>query len=64
MGLCTAKQAAEYLQVSRRTVWRWGREGKLRVRRFGRTVRYDVEGGNEHVSTGEMAGREREGCND
>ena len=44
MRLYTAQEAAEILRVSKRTVWRYGREGKLKAIRFGRTVRYDLEG--------------------
>ena len=40
MRLYTAKEVAEILRVSRQTVWRYGREGKLEAIRFGRTVRY------------------------
>ena len=35
----TVKQVAERLNVSERTVWRWIRESRLKVKRFGRTVR-------------------------
>lgn len=45
MRLYTAEQAAEALSVSKWTVWKYGREGKLRTVKFGRTVRYDLEGG-------------------
>ena len=47
MKLYTAGQAAEILSVSKWTVWKYGREGKLRTVKFGRTVRYDLEGGND-----------------
>lgn len=40
MRLYTAKEAAEALRVSRQTIWKYGREGKLKAVRFGRTVRY------------------------
>lgn len=46
MKLYTAEEAAEILSLSKWTVWRYGREGKLKTVRFGRTVRYDLEGGN------------------
>ena len=45
MKLYTAEEAAEMLSVSKWTVWKYGREGKLRTVKFGRTVRYDLEGG-------------------
>jgi excisionase family DNA binding protein len=37
--LMTAKQAAEYLQVSRETVYRYIRQGELVASRLGRTCR-------------------------
>ena len=45
MRLYTAEEAAEVLSMSKWTVWKYGREGKLKTVRFGRTVRYDLEGG-------------------
>ena len=42
MRLYTAQEAAEILRVSKQTVWRYGREGKLNAVRFGRTVRYEI----------------------
>lgn len=45
MKLYTAKEAAEVLRVSKWTVWKYGREGKLHTVKFGRTVRYDLEKG-------------------
>lgn len=45
MKLYTAEEAAEVLRVSKWTVWKYGREGKLHTVKFGRTVRYDLEGG-------------------
>lgn len=50
MKLYTADEAAEVLRLSKWTVWKYGREGKLKTVRFGRTVRYDLEGG-ENVQT-------------
>ena len=47
MKLYTADEAAEALRVSKWTVWKYGREGKLRTVKFGRTVRYDLEGGEK-----------------
>jgi len=49
MRLYTAQEAAEALRVSKWTVWKYGREGKLRTVKFGRTVRYDLEGGSNEV---------------
>lgn len=45
MRLYTAEEAAEVLRVSKWTIWKYGREGKLKTVRFGRTVRYQLEGG-------------------
>jgi excisionase family DNA binding protein len=45
MKLYTAEEAAEVLSLSKWTVWKYGREGKIKAVRFGRTVRYDLEGG-------------------
>lgn len=45
MKLYTAEEAAEVLSMSKWTVWKYGREGKIKTVRFGRTVRYDLEGG-------------------
>ena len=53
MRLYTAQEAAEILRVTRQTVWKYGREGKLKAVRFGRTVRYDLEGGNNDRSNTE-----------
>lgn len=44
MKLYTAQEAADILRVSKWTVWKYGREGKIRTIRFGRTVRYDLTG--------------------
>jgi len=44
MRLYTAQEAAEILRVKKQTVWKYGREGKLKTVRFGRTVRFDLEG--------------------
>jgi len=49
MRLYTAEEAADALRVSKWTVWKYGREGKLRTVKFGRTVRYDLEGGGNEV---------------
>ena len=51
MRLYTAEEAAEILRVTKQTVWKYGREGKLKTVRFGRTVRYSLEGGNEWTET-------------
>lgn len=49
MKLYTAEEAAEVLSMSKWTVWKYGREGKIKTVRFGRTVRYDIEGGKNEV---------------
>ena len=49
MRLYTAEEAAEVLRLSKWTVWKYGREGKLKTVRFGRTVRYVLE--VEHESS-------------
>ena len=49
MKLYTADEAAEALRLSKWTVWKYGREGKLRTVKFGRTVRYDLEGGKNEI---------------
>lgn len=49
MRLYKAEEAAEILRVSKQTVWKYGREGKLKAIRFGRTVRYDLEGNDEQA---------------
>lgn len=46
MRLYTAEEAAKVLRLSKWTVWKYGREGKIKAVRFGRTVRYDLEGSN------------------
>ena len=51
MKLYTAEEAAEVLSLSKWTVWKYGREGKIKTVRFGRTVRYDLEGGRNEVQT-------------
>ena len=47
MKLYTAEEAAEVLRLSKWTVWKYGREGKLKTVRFGRTVRYELEANHE-----------------
>lgn len=49
MRLYTAEEAADILRVSKQTVWKYGREGKIEAVRFGRTVRYNLEGGEHEV---------------
>ena len=43
MRLYTAEQAAEVLQLSKWTIWKYGREGKLKTKHYGRTVRYILD---------------------
>lgn len=57
MRLYTAEQAAEILQLSKQTVWRYGREGKLKTYHFGRTVRYVLEEDNEESYDNDRMGR-------
>ena len=52
MKLYTAEEAAEVLSLSKWTVWKYGREGKIKAVRFGRTVRYDLEGGRNEKHNG------------
>lgn len=40
MKLYKAEQIAEILNVSKQTVWRYGRQGKLMQVKIGRTVRF------------------------
>lgn len=40
MRLYKAEEAAEILRVSKQTIWKYGREGKLETVHYGRTVRY------------------------
>ena len=42
--LYTAKQVAEYLggDVTKDTVWRWGRQGKLKRVKVGSLVRFEL----------------------
>lgn len=49
MKLYKVEEAAEVLRLSKWTVWKYGREGKIKTVRFGRTVRYDLEGGRNEV---------------
>jgi len=51
MKLYNAEEAAEVLGLSKWTVWKYGREGKIKAVRFGRTVRYDLEGGTNNVES-------------
>lgn len=47
MNYYTAQEVADILNISIWTVWKYGREGKLKTRHFGRTVRYDLEDADE-----------------
>ena len=40
--LMTAREAAQTLAISERTLWTLTRRGDVRTVRFGRAVRYDV----------------------
>lgn len=57
MRLYTAEEAAEVLRVSKRTVWKYGREGKLKTVRFGRTVRYQLPEEGEEAWTSERSSK-------
>ena len=39
--LLSAKEAAQYLGVSHRTIWAWAQAGELPVTRLGRRVLFD-----------------------
>ena len=39
----TLPEAAAYLRVSPRTVYRWAREGRLRCFRLGKTTRFTLK---------------------
>lgn len=39
----TAKEVAEHLGVTDKTVYKWAREGIIPCRRFGRTVKFSIE---------------------
>ena len=41
-NLYTAGEMAAILKVSRNTVWRYGRDGRLPTVRIGRTVRFGL----------------------
>lgn len=48
MKYYTANQAAKALKVHPRTIYRWGREKRIKTIRFGRTVRFGIkEGAND-----------------
>lgn len=40
--LAPLPEAAHWLRLSQRKVWQMGRDGLIRVERFGRSVRYYV----------------------
>lgn len=41
-NLYTAKEMSRLLKLSEQTVWRLGREGKLKRVKLGRTVRFEM----------------------
>ena len=41
-SLLSPRDAAAWLKISERTLWRIARDGQLRSIRFGRSVRYDI----------------------
>lgn len=55
-SLYTAEEMSKALKVNMDTIWRWGREGKLRTEKIGRTVRFYMPGkerpiGNKNKAT-------------
>lgn len=40
--LYTAKELAVLLAVSEDTIWRWGRQGKIKKVKIGRLVRFEM----------------------
>ncbi len=66
--ILTVQEVAEYLKVSRTTVWRWCNEGKLPAFKAGRSWRVHrseikkmVRLGFEDISDGETEDNGREG---
>lgn len=50
----TVKQFAGEFQVTERTVWRWIKDGRLKVHRFGRTVRIAPDDRRDFIDAGRM----------
>lgn len=53
MKLYTAKALAEIMDVSVDTIWRWGRQGKLKRIKVGRIVRFEMPKSKERIWTEE-----------
>ena len=49
VNFLTLPEAATYLRVSPRTVYRWAREGRLRCFRLGKTTRFTLKHLDEFV---------------
>lgn len=45
--LYTASELSEILRVPIDTIWRWGREGKLKRIKIGRLVRFELPERNQ-----------------
>lgn len=45
MELYTAEELATLLKMSKDTIWRWGRQGKLPKLKIGRLVRFGLPEG-------------------
>ena len=43
MAYVTAKEVAQYLGVTEKTIYKWARQGEIPCRRFGRTVKFSIE---------------------
>ena len=43
VSFLTLPEAATYLRVSPRTIYRWAREGRLRCFRLGKTTRFTLK---------------------
>jgi excisionase family DNA binding protein len=53
--LFTARQAAEMLAISERTLWELTRRGAIRCVRIGRAVRYTVSDLQSYIQTRKSA---------
>ena len=47
--LVTVAEAAKMLSLSRRTLWRLTKDGKLKAIRYGRAVRYSIDELRRHM---------------
>ena len=53
----TAKEVAEHLGVTEKTVYKWARQGEIPCRRFGRTVKFSIEDIDAASKEGENNGK-------